>query len=485
MNILLYALLCIVALFAVLLLIAVIRTILIKNKKCDKKSAIEFTPEEERLYAEKLSEMVKVPTVSAQPGETDLKRFEDFQAVLRKNFPRIFETAEVKDIDSNLLLKIKGKDSSKNGILFMGHQDVVPAPDDGTWKYPPFSGEIAEGRVNGRGAMDCKSTLCAEWQALEELLGEGFVPERDLYLACSVNEENSGDGATRTAEWLKENGIRLAFVMDEGGAVVNGFMPGMSTWVAAAGVVEKGTAHIKFTAKGKGGHSSTPVKGTPIARLSAFVSEIEKKNPFRKEFIPIVTLMFSRLAPYLSFPFRLLLGNLWLFKPLVGFAVPLVSPMANAFLRTTIVFTMSGGSQAPNVIPGEAYVVANIRPSVQQNLEECIEILRKIADKYDLETELVLGHSASRITDPDSDEMKYIEKCVNECYPEYCFTPYYMAGGTDCRKYESVSDNCIRFCPMKIYPDQMAAMHASNESINTDALAEGVKVYKHIMKNYK
>ncbi|MBR6361116.1 MAG: M20/M25/M40 family metallo-hydrolase [Clostridia bacterium] len=479
-----YVIIGILAVLALLLCAAVIKAVMIKKKPSGKESAIKYTPDEERLYAEKLSAMVRVPTVSAQPGETELKRFEEYREVLKKNFPNIFRSMEVIDIDSNLLLKLRGKDSSKQGVLFMGHQDVVPAPDDGTWKYPPFSGEIADGRVHGRGAMDCKSTMLAEWQALEELLSEGFVPETDLYLACSVNEENSGGGALKTVEWLKSHGIRLAFVMDEGGAIVEGLIPGISTAVAAAGVVEKGSAHIKFIARGEGGHSSTPIKNTPIARLSAFVCDIEKKNPFKKKFTPVVTGMFGRLAPYLSFPFRLLLGNLWLFKPLVGLAMPIVSPMANAFLRTTIVFTMSGGSEAANVIPNEAYVVANIRPAIHQNLDECLAILKRIAAKYDLETELVVGNSASGVTDADSTEMKYIEKCINACYPDYCFTPYYMAGGTDCRKYEPVSDNCIRLCPMMIHPDQMVAMHAPNENISTDALAQGVKCYKYIMQNY-
>lgn len=485
MKYFLFALVGIVALFLILLLTAIIRALLIKAKPADKKSAVSFTADEEKLYAEKLSAMVKVPTVSAQRGEPCPERFRQLHAVMKEIFPRIFEAGEITDIDGNLIVKIKGADPSKKPILFMGHQDVVPAMDDGTWKYPPFSGEIADGRVHGRGAFDCKSTVFAEWQAVEELLSEGFKPGRDLYLTSSVNEENSGGGAERIVEWFKERGIRLAFVMDEGGAIVNGLLPGMNTWVAAAGVVEKGSAHIRFTARGKGGHSSTPPNNTPIARLSAFVCEIEKKNPFKKQFTPVVTEMFMRLAPYLSFPLRLLLGNLWLFKPLVGFAMPKFSPMANAFLTTTVVFTMSGGSEAANVIPSEAYVVANIRPAIQQDLDSCLAVLKKIAAKYDIETELIIGNSASGITDSHSAEMKHIEECVNACYPGYCFTPYYMTGGTDCRKYESVSDNCIRLCPMRVHPDQMAAMHGANESISTDAVAEGVKCYKYIIKNYK
>lgn len=474
----------ILAVLVVLIVIAVIRAIAIKAKPSNGETAAPYTPQEEEKYAHILSDMIKIPTISAREGD-DLTEFDRLHEVMRQHFPLVFEKLEKTEIDGNLLMRWKGKDSKKQGILLMGHQDVVPAADDGSWSKPPFSGEISEGRVHGRGAMDCKCTVMSEWQAVEELLEEGFTPERDVYLSCSVNEENSGGGAEKIVKYLKDNGIHLASVMDEGGAIVNGLLPGLDNWVAAAGVVEKGSCNIKFTAKGKGGHSSTPPKNTPIARLSRFVCDIEKKNPFKSGFTPPVTEMFTNLAPYLTFPLRLLLGNLWLFKPLVAFAMPKVSPMAKAFLTTTCVFTMSGGSQAPNVIPGKAYVIANIRPAIQQNKEECFEILKKIAAKYDIDAEILFGTSASPINNSHSEEFEYMHKCVNKVFPKYCFTPYYMTGGTDCRKYQEVTDNCIRFTPIRMWPDQMAAMHAANESIGTDAVAEGVKYYKYYIKNHK
>ena len=160
-----------------------------------------------------------------------------------------------------------------------------------------------------------KYTAGERWTANVPL--EGFTPERDVYLSCSVNEETGGGGAEKIVDYLYNNGIRLAAVMDEGGAIVNGLLPGMKSWVAAAGVVEKGTCNIKFTAKGAGGHSSTPPADTPIARLSAFVCKVEKKNPFKKAFTKPVEEMFTTLAPHLTFPLRLLFGNIWLFKPLL------------------------------------------------------------------------------------------------------------------------------------------------------------------------
>ncbi|MCR5151146.1 MAG: M20/M25/M40 family metallo-hydrolase [Clostridiales bacterium] len=482
MNYFLYLLLFIAAALVISLVIAVIRALLIKAKPNDRQSAQTYTREDENKYAQMLSAMVKVPTVSANEGD-DLSRFYKLQSVMEELFPLTFKTLEKTVIDGNLLLRWKGRDSSKDGILLMGHQDVVPAAET-TWKKDPFSGEISDGKVHGRGAMDCKCTVMAEFAAVEELLEEGVVPERDVYLSSSVNEETSGGGAEKIVNYLLDKGIRLCVVMDEGGGLVEGLMPGMKCMCAAAGITEKGSTNIKFIARSKGGHSSTPPKNTPITRLSKFVVDVEKRNPFKSAMTMPVKEMFGHIAPYLSFPLRLVLGNLWLFKPLLVWLVPKVSGQAGAFFVTTRVFTMSGASKAPNVIPDEAYVILNIRPALQQSADECIDILTKKAKKYDLEVEVLHKTSASEVTDPNSDEFKYLEKCVNDVYPQVCFTPLYCTGGTDCRKYTPVSDNCIRFCPIRMDADQLAAMHAANENISTDAVAQGVKFYKYFIKNH-
>lgn len=483
MNIVLLLVLAALGILVLLLVIAVIRTITLKAPVNEKKSAISYTKEEEDNYARILSEMIKIPTISAAEGDS-LEEFDKLHEVMEREFPLVHKTMEKTNLNGNLIFRWKGTDSSKEGLLLMGHQDVVPAAET-TWEHDPFSGDIEDGKVHGRGAMDCKNTVMAEFQAVEELISEGFVPERDIYLCCSVNEEISGTGAPSTVKYLKDKGVHLAVVMDEGGAIAEGVMPGMSTLCAAAGIVEKGFANIKFTAKSEGGHSSTPPKNTPFARLSKFICEVEKEHPFKTCFTEPVEVMFRYVAPYLSFPLRMLLGNLWLFKPLLKFAMPKISAQAGAFLTCTCVFTMGEGSKAPNVIPDEAYVIANIRPGIQQGAQECIDILRKIAAKYNIETTILEAKDASDVTDYKGEEFGYLEKCVNEVYPDVCFTPYYCTGGTDCRNYNPVSDNCIRFCPIKLDSQQIASMHAANENISTDALAEGVKFYKYFLKNHK
>lgn len=478
-----YALLCLLGLFVILLAVAVIRAIKIKSSPSSAKPAITVTKQEEEQYANTLSAMVRVPSVSSR-GQEDLAEFENLQRVMREKFPNVFEKMECVNLDGNLLLRLPGKDSKRNGVLLMGHQDVVPADPEG-WKHAPFSGDIADGCIHGRGAMDCKCTVMAEFQAMDELIAEGFVPECDVYLASSVNEEVSGGGSEKTVEYLKSKGIRLDVVMDEGGALMKAVLPGMKGWCAAVGVTEKGHMNVKIIAKGNGGHSSTPPKNTPLARLAAFITDMEKARPFKCELSPTVKAMLESAAPMLDFPVRLLLGNLWLFKPLLLKVLPMVSAQAHAFIATTFAFTMCDGSRATNVIPGEAYVICNLRPAHHQNAQQSLEVLRKYAEKHDLELEVLTETDASGCADINGEEFKYLTKCVNECYPEAGVIPYLMTGGTDCRNYEPVSDNCLRFCPIRMTDAQLKAMHAVNESIGVSELAESVKFYKYYIKNHK
>ncbi len=478
-----FGLLAILGLFIVLLVIAAIRAITIKAKPNTNKPAINPTEDEANDYARKLSEMVKVPTISLR-GNTDLTQFYKLHEVMEKNFPLVFSKLEKTEIEGNLLFKWAGKDPKRNGILLMGHQDVVTA-DEPNWERDPFSGEIADGNIHGRGAMDCKSTFFSEFQAIEELLAEGYEPPCDIYLATAVDEEISGDGAPKLVSYLKSKGVHLDVAMDEGGAILKDQLPTMNGWCAAIGLLEKGYIDLKVIAKGKGGHSSTPRSNTPMARLSKFVADIEKDKPFKAEISGAVYAMLKEAAPYLGFPLRMVLGNMWLFKGLLTKVLPIVSPMCNAFVRTTFCCTMAEGSHTPNVIPSEAYIVCNLRTSPHQNVDATMAVLQKYADKYDLEFEIIHARNASNTVDYKGEEFSFLKKCLNECYPDAGVIPYLMTGGTDCRHYEEVADNCLRFCPIKMSNAQLAAMHAANESIGVKEVADCVKFYKYYVQNHK
>lgn len=437
-----------------------------------------------QIAAEKLGAMIRIPTVSKHEHE-DLSQFYLFHKELEKLFPLVHEKLEKTVLNGTLIYRWEGADKKKLPILFMGHQDVVPATDEG-WSVPAFSGTVKEdGCLYGRGALDCKGTMYVELQAVEELLSEGFVPPCDVYLEFSINEETGGDGAAAAMRYLRDKGLRFAFVMDEGGAVIDEAVPGMDKPYAVIGVTEKGYMDVKITARGKGGHSSTPPRNTPAARLYAFATEIEKKRPFKKKMIPEVKEMFRQMSPAFSFPLRFLLGNLWLTKPLVMAVMPMVSPFGEALMATTCCFTMMKGSDAANVIPKEPYLVANLRCSVHQNCEESLAVLKKYGKKYDLEFEVLLSRDASPVSDIHSAAYGFIEKNIRAHFPDAGVAPYLIMGGTDCRHFHALTDTALRFAPVRMTNAQNASCHAVDENVTLSALAEGVQFYKKLLKNYE
>ena len=397
--------------------------------------------DELKIAEEKLGAMVRIPTVSKHEHE-DLTQFYLFHEELEKLFPLLHEKLEKTVLNGTLLYRWAGADQKKLPILFMGHQDVVPASDEG-WSVPAFSGAVKNGCLYGRGTLDCKGTMYVQLQAVEELLADGFVPPCDVYLEYSINEETGGDGAAAAMRHLRDKGIRFAFVLDEGGAVIDEAVPGMDKPYAVVGVTEKGYMDVKITARGTGGHSSTPPRNTPAARLFAFANEIERKRPFKKKMIPEVNEMFRQMAPAFGFPLGFLLGNLWLTKPLVMAAMPMVSPFGEALMATTCCFTMMKGSDAANVIPKEPYLIANLRTSVHQNCEESLNVLKNYGKKYDLEFEVLLSRDASPVSDIQSAAYGFVEQTIRAHFPDAGVAPYLIMGGTDCRHFHALSDTAL------------------------------------------
>lgn len=479
MKYVLYVVLAVVAILVILLLAAVIRTALMKTKKAD--YVPNPDPKRTDEYVKKLSEMVQYETISKR-GEVNTEKFLGFHKVLEKLFPTVHEKLEKTEIDGNLLFKWKGKSSDKP-ILIMSHQDVVEAT--GEWKYPPFSGEVAEGKVWGRGTSDTKCTVMAFLQAAEELLKEGYTPDCDVYIASSCTEEIGGDGAPKIVDYLDKQGVRLFLVCDEGGGIIQDPMAGIKGNFAMVGVFEKGYGDVKFIARSTGGHASAPPKNTPIARLSKFVAAVDKKNPFNVEFMPEVEAMFSKLAPYAGFGLRLIFGNLWLFKPLMKKLLPMISAQAGAMLSTTIAFTMSEGSNGYNVIPQEASICANMRFIPHQGTDNSLEVITNLAKKYNIETEVVYRGYPSPSVDINGEAFKMVESAINECFPGVGCSPYVVTGATDARFYSKICDSCVRFAPVIYGPEQMKGMHGLNENIECNTLAGAVDFYKKIITMQK
>lgn len=464
-----------------LLLISLLRTFVLRPKT-GPRLVSTVSEETKKIYAEGLGKMVRVVTI-AQPGIDNPEPFRTLQGIMDEIFPHVSKTVEkVQFPAGSLLYRWKGKNPEAAPIVFMAHQDVVPAPSEG-WKRPPFSGVYEEGEVHGRGTFDTKGTLFAFFQAAEELIAEGFLPETDIYFASSCDEEIMGVGAHQTVEWLKSKGIHPSLVLDEGGAIVDGVLPSVSTPMALLGVLEKGYVDLRIIARSHGGHASTPPKNTPIARLSRFVVELEEHSPMKAKMIPEVQKLFAAAAPSMGFGFRFLFGNLWLFRPLVTWLLPKINSYGRALMSTTVAFTRIKGSDANNVIPSEAILVVNMRPHPIQDTEASIDVIRQVAKKYDLEVEVIKAKSCSPIVDAKSPAFKKLVQSIHAVFPDVLISPYVILGGTDARHYQEICNATVRFSPLRVTNEDLKKMHGLNESIGIDTLVEAVKFYRYLMKD--
>ncbi len=431
-------------------------------------------------YAERLSRMIQHETVSFH-GQTDLSRFYKFHELLRTEFPSLFSVCSFEDFEGSILLIWRGKSKDQLPVLLMNHHDVVEASGD--WTYPPFSGTISDDRVWGRGTLDTKSGLWGMLQAADELASEGFVPPRDIYFMSTCCEETTGSGADRISKELYERGIRLSMVLDEGGMIVDEPMSGVKGRYAMIGVGEKGYADLKFVARSNGGHASTPGKNTPLVKLGKFMAAAEKRKVFKVKMSPTVRATLASLSVSMSGPLKFVLGHPGFFSPLLCRVMPSISPAAGAMLKTTLAFTMAKGSDGANVLPQEAYVIANMRYSHHQGGQGSIAAISALAKEFDIETEILRPGFDSPLSSHESTSFNLIAEAVGACYQDVKIAPYIMNAASDSRFMSRVCDNCLRFAPFSIDSKQLSSVHGIDENIDIKTLSPAVDFYRYVITN--
>ncbi len=469
----------VLALVVLLIAVVLLRAVLLKPTSAQTAKVQLDETSRAREYGKKLAKLVQKETISSR-FEEDRTKFLEFHELLEEMFPNVHNNCEKHVFNGSLLFKWSGK-GTREPILFMSHHDVVEAT--GTWEHEAFSGDIdEEGRVWGRGTVDTKASLFCMLTAVEELMTDGFEPEGDVYIASSCTEEWSGEGAPLTVEYLKNQGVKLSYLMDEGGMILEEPVGGVKGTYGMVGVLEKGYGDVKFIAKSTGGHASAPKKNTPLVRLAKFMTNVEKKNPFVNKFNPTVKEMFKRMAPNMAFGMKLIFANMWLFEGLLKKLLPVISSAAGAMLHTTLAFTMAKGSDGLNVLPQEAYVTGNMRFIPHQDTDESVELISKIAKKYDIETEVIYKDYACPVVDYENTPFHLVEKVASEVYPGIGICPYVMTGGTDAKFYRELSENCLRFAPLYINDQQYASIHGLNENIYQGALPLGVDFYKKMIE---
>ena len=470
---------------AVLILAAVIlmRALAFRSRRyeAEQEQGIEI---DVRGAAERLSGAIQIPTITASdPERAERAPFGEFIRYLEKAYPAVHRILEREIVnDYSLLYRWKGGAGNLKPVLLMAHIDVVPV-EKGTeqdWSHPPFSGAVAEGFVWGRGTMDIKNQVILILEAVEYLLGKGFTPDRDFYLAFGHDEEVRGeDGAFKISELLQSRGITFEYVLDEGGAVTVGAMPGVERPIALVGIAEKGYADIRITADGEAGHSSMPPMHTAAGRIGRAVVELEKRqrpariSPYLKE-------MLAYIGPEMKFGLRVVLANLWLFGPLFSLIFK-SSRAGNALLRTTAAVTILEGGSEPNVLPRKASAVINYRIAPGESVQGLLDHVRRTVGEK-IEVEPLVTTEPSKISPVDGSGFKTIERAVYAIFPQAVTVPYIVMGGTDAIRYEPLCDRIYRFTPMLISQDDLERMHGTDERLSLENVERGVRFYVELLK---
>ncbi|SFF23869.1 carboxypeptidase PM20D1 [Fontimonas thermophila] len=442
---------------------------------------------DDMALAERLARAIRIPTITRPETPIDPSAFAELHGLLAAQFPRVHAQLAVERVgDFSLLYRWDGRDRTLKPALFAAHQDVVPV-EPGTeprWTHPPFSGAIADGHVWGRGTLDDKSSLIAQLEAVEYLLAQGFRPQRTLYFAYGHDEETGGAaGAAQIARLLGARGVRFAFTLDEGSAITQGIIAGIDRPVAAIMVGEKGYVTFRLTARGRGGHASTPSAEAAIPRLARALARLDAR-PLPARLTEPVADMLARLAPYMPYPQRLVIANRDVFEPLLLRALAR-NDITHALIRTTQAMTVLRAGVKDNVLPTQAEALINYRLLPGERIEALRQhIIATIADaSIDVTLAEGFGNEAPPPSDADAPEFALIAKTVTEVFPQALVTSGIILATTDNRHYAAIRDQGYYFVPLRYTPQEQTRIHGTDERIAITDYADMVRFYVRLFEN--
>lgn len=440
--------------------------------------------EKNNEYVAKLSRMINCKTVWTRENENKAE-FDRFYAELDEMFPNLKSKAEKLTFGGGCFVYVIRGNNAKKNIMLMSHHDVVEGSDE--WETDPFCAAEKDGYLYGRGTIDTKTPLFAELQAAEELLAEGYdFNGINLWIGSSNNEEVCGDGIVIAVEYFKANGIHFDAVIDEGGAITEGQIPGVACKSAVVAVHEKSRHIYRCTAKidprGHGGFGGA--KDSAVERLSRFIAEVsDKKNKIYKgKFYPEVRATFERHVPYMSFPLNFLFGNIGVFAPIIK-KIMMGIPAANAMLSTGLSFTTldAGDSRDPQMRAKTAETTMFLRCVREDDLYDGLKKIKKIAEKYGVDIEET-ERDYCKPTDFNGEIYKRVEALLHNNFPDVAVVPFLLTAGTDARRFTDVADSILRFAPIDLNKKQFASIHGENEHIGIKNIGECVVFYKDLIK---
>ena len=473
------------ALLILLLAYMLFRTLRLQKRQ-DPSAPIEKNEASAKI-ADHLSEIIRIKSVSRiDPAPEDLQPFLQIHTWIEKTYPQLSETLEKEVINAySLLYKWVGTDSRLAPVLFNAHMDVVPADADtlDKWDVGPFSGEIKDGAVWGRGTLDMKNQLVALLESVEALINEGYAPRRTIYLAFGHDEEIMGfQGSKYIVDYLKGKGVQLAAVLDEGGILTEKMLEGVEDPVGLVGITEKGYLTLSITAMGNPGHSSMPPRQTAIGILSRAIALMDD-HPMPPHLDHILPTLLN-IGHLLPFGLQFVVANAWLFKPILIRQLAKSTQM-NALIRTTHAATMIESGIKDNVLPSNAKAKVNCRLLPGDTIDDVIGHFTKVIGDPRVEIRMDKdcgGWEASSVSETDTPAYRTLHLVIRQVFENVTVAPFVFLAATDSRHYQPICSHIYKFSPLQTTPEGREGVHGINEHIRVTGLKQMAVFFHRLMR---
>ena len=428
--------------------------------------------------AKRLSAAIQCKTVN---NGTDFEEFHKLQQLMRDSYPALMAAGKFELVGHSVLITVPGTDDKLRPALFMSHQDVVPVVEgtENDWTHPAFSGDIADGFIWGRGALDIKQQVFGTLEAAEYLLAHGKRFARTVYFAFGEDEETLNRGAKAISDLLKSRGVTLEFVLDEGGGKIQSGAPfgAPDAYISQIDLLEKGYADLELSVKSAGGHSSRPFGGTSLARLAKAIANIVN-HPYPAELSPVARKAFEAIKPHITTePLRSLTADIDKNADEIAqycMGVPELFPLVTTTIAPTVI---RGSSAACNVMPQNMEAVINFRINCGHTAEEAMERSRRDINDPEVSLRFLQANDPSAQARTDGIGYAKLLESLNRYFSGVVFVPSLTVGATDAHHYEQICPACLRCCPfVGNEADVARGVHGTDEKLSVRAYAQGIRV---------
>jgi acetylornithine deacetylase/succinyl-diaminopimelate desuccinylase-like protein len=412
---------------------------------------------------------------TSNPPGTDL--------ITAEFFHKLFERAGIRNTTyqyapgrADFYALLKGNGSARP-LLLLNHMDVVRAERQ-NWKAPPFSGEVINGEIYGRGALDMKDAGLLQAMVMLIATREKLPLKRDLIFLATADEEVDDSGSA----WMLTNHPELVrsaeYILTEGGS--NLVYPGGTT-VFGIGVAEKAPFWIRLTATGRGGHGSIPIPQSAPNQLVRSISRVVNWNPPIR-LLPMVEEYFHQLAPLQpdsrAAEFRDIRNSL---KDPAFVRWVTNSEDFNYLVRDTVSLTVLKGSPQTNVIPDTASCQLDVRLLPGEDPQHFLSELRRVVDDSRIHIEPISRFRAPNSSSAGTPLYRIIEQVVQRYNPQALIAPTLNSGYTECQMYRLLGSTCYGFIPVAVTPELESTEHAANERVPVEQVRRGVKMLYEII----